>query len=312
MSLRPLIPAPYFRAAFPWWALVAVATATALLSLPFAAAQTTSATMGLLGPVVAVEEYQVDVDTGERQLVRLWTFDAAGILVERVAYQYDIRDGSLRWRLVTLFDAGQRLAAVTYNAADEPTGQTVYRYDDAGRLVEERSVDAAGVETQRTHYEHDGAGHLIRARYYRAGALDRSREFDHDDEGALIEEREFDAEGRLRQLDVYVVPGVEYEYVAYDEGGEVEMSGRGIEGEFSSTLLEAFDPEGSLLEAYEWVYDARGRLLEHRSEGDWGEEYLTYTYDDDAWGNWVRTTTSEDYGYGPEVSEIRERVISYY
>jgi YD repeat-containing protein len=282
-----------------------------LLCLSLAIAQSTLAVMGLSGPITAVEEYQVDVDTGERQLVRLWTFDAAGILVERVFYQYDIRDGSLRWRQVTLFDAGERLATVVYNAAGEPTGQTVYRYDEAGNMVEELSVDAGGVETWRTHYEYDPVGRLLGLAQYRAGALERSVELDYDASGALIEEREFDVEGRLRQLDRYLVPGVEYEYVAYDEGGEVEMSGRGMKGEFGPTLIEVLDPDGTLLELYEWVYDDRGRLLEHRTEGDWGEEYLTYTYDDDAWGNWVRTTTSEDYGYGPEVSEIRERVISY-
>jgi YD repeat-containing protein len=131
---------PSIRPVHPWGALLAAALA-ALLALPAASAQTTSETLDLIGPVAALEEYRWFPGTTERALFRTWAFDEAGVAIERVIFVYDWRDGSLRERRVTLFDAGQPLATVAYDADDEPTGQTVFRYDGEGRLVEEVTVD---------------------------------------------------------------------------------------------------------------------------------------------------------------------------
>jgi YD repeat-containing protein len=111
----------------------------------------------------------------------------------------------------------------------------------------------------------------------------------------------------------YSVPGLEHEYVQYDEEGEVEATGRMVENAFGTVLIEVFGPDGSVVETYAWTYDERGRVLERRSVYDEGEieELLTYAYDDDDRGNWVRETTSEDYGAGPEPYEVRERTITY-
>jgi YD repeat-containing protein len=303
---------PSIRPVRPWGALAAAALA-ALLALPAASAQTTSETLDLTGPVAAVEEYRWFPDTTERELFRTWAFDEAGVAIERVIFVYDWRDGSLRERRVTLFDAGQPLATVAYDADDEPTGQTVFRYDGEGRLVEEVTVDGEGVETRRIAYEHDAAGNVVRVAQYRGGALDRTVERDHDADGARLEERRFDGEGRLNQVSRYTVPGLEHAYEQLDEEGEVEATGRVIEGAFGTVLIEVLAPDGTLVESYAWSYDDRGRVLERRSVYDGGEieELLTYAYDDDERGNWVRQTTHEDYGDGPELYEIHERVISY-
>lgn len=270
-------------------------------------------TMALSGPVAAVDEYRWYPDTTERELFRTWTFDEAGVATERVIYVYNWRDGSLRERLVTLFDAGEPLATVAYDATDEPTGQTVFRYDGQGRLLEEVTVDAEGAETRRTAVEHDAAGNVVRMEQYLDGALDRTVERDYDTNGGLLEERILDAEGRLSEVARYIVPDLEYESVQYNEEGEVEATGRGIASAFGDVLLEVLDPDGNVMESYAWSYDERGREVERRGVYDEGllEELLTYAYDDDNWGNWVRQTTHEDYGDGPEVVEIRERVITY-
>jgi YD repeat-containing protein len=303
---------PSIRPVHPWGALLAAALA-ALLALPAASAQTTSETLDLIGPVAALEEYRWFPGTTERALFRTWAFDEAGVAIERVIFVYDWRDGSLRERRVTLFDAGQPLATVAYDADDEPTGQTVFRYDGEGRLVEEVTVDGEGVETRRIAYEHDAAGNVVRVAQYRGGALDRTVERDHDADGARLEERRFDGEGRLNQVSRYTVPGLEHAYEQLDEEGEVEATGRVIEGAFGTVLIEVLAPDGTLVESYAWSYDDRGRVLERSSVYDGGEieELLTYAYDDDERGNWVRQTTHEDYGDGPELYEVHERVIGY-
>lgn len=285
----------------------------ALLAGAAAWAQTTSETLGLVGPVAAMEEYRWFPGTNERALFRTWAFDAAGVATERVLYQYSWQDGSLQARSVTLYDAGQPLATVVYDADDEPTGQTVFRYDGDGRLVEEVTVDADGVETRKVVYAHDAAGHVVRIEQYRDGALDRTVERDVDATGDALEERRFDAEGRLEHVGRYTVPGIEQTYEQYDEEGEVVATGRAVEGPFGDASIEVLDPDGAVVESYTWTYDERGRVLERRSVYDGGEieELLTYAYDDDDRGNWVRRTTDEDYGDGPEVYEIHERAITY-
>jgi len=284
-----------------------------LLAGSSAWAQTTSASMDLTGPVAALEEYRWYPDTTERELFRTWAFDAAGVATERVIYLYNWRDGSLRERRITLFDAGEPLATVAYDADDQPIGQTVFRYDGEGRLVEEVTVDAEGAETRRIVYEHDAAGNILRATLYQGGALARTVERDFDANGALLEERTFDAEGRLSEVDRYLVPGLEYAYEQYAEEGEVEATGRVIRNAFGTVLIEVLNPDGSFEESYAWTYDERGREVEYRTVYDKGQidVLLSYVYEDDDRGSWVRQTTTEDSGDGPELYEIRERVITY-
>jgi len=38
---------------------------------------------------------------------------------------------------------------------------------------------------------------------------------------------------------------------------------------------------------------------------------LTYAYEDDERGNWIRRVTTEDLGNGAETYEIRDRTIRY-
>ncbi len=293
-------------------ALTAVALSV-LVAPSLGWAQTTLETLDLTGPVAAVEEYREFPDTTDRQLFQTWAFDASGFATERVFFLYDFRDGSVRGRQVTSYDGGRPLATVAYDADEEPTAQTVYRYDGEDRLTEEVAVDAEGVETRRVVYEHDAAGHVVRTTQYRNGELDRSSEADYDADGDLLERRDLDAEGRLTRVSRYDASGLEREYVQYDEEGEVEATGRVIEGEHGTVLIEVFDADGNVSESYAWTYDELGRVLERRSVYDDGDaqERLTYAYDDDAQGNWIRQTTTEDLGNGPELYEIRDRTITY-
>ncbi len=285
----------------------------ALLAGTAAWAQTTLETLDLTGSVALVEEYRWYPGTTERQLFRSYAFDEGGVATERVVYLYSFSDDSLRERQVTRYDAGRRVATVAYDADDQPTGETVYGYDGDGRLIEEITVDGDGVEKSKTAYEHDAAGNVVRITQYRGGELVRTVERDYDRDGGLLEERRFDDEGRLRQIERYGVPSLEHEYVRYDEEGAVEATGRVIENAYGTVLIEVLDPDGNLDESYAWTFDARGRVLERRSVYDEGqrEDLLTYAYEDDDRGNWVRETTSEDLGNGLEVYEIRERVITY-
>jgi hypothetical protein len=284
--------------------LVVVGSATA--------APTTTDTLDLVGAIATVEEFREFPGSTPRQRVRAFAFDEAGLATERLVLQYD-GEGSLQTRQVTAFEGGEPVRAVVYDAQDEPIGQTDYHYDEQGRLAEEVTVDVEGVETRRAVYAYDEAGNMVRAMQFRDGKLDRSVERVYDANGGLIEERLHDAEERLTEQRSYSVPDLEHTYMQYDEDGEIAATGSMVEGEFGPVLIEVQGPEGTVVESYAWTYDERGRVIERRAVYDGGEveEVLAYTYEDDDQGNWVRQTTTEDLGVGPQPYEIRERVITY-
>jgi hypothetical protein len=292
--------------------LAAVLAAVTLLLAGSVRGQTTVETLGLTGPVSAMDIYREFPGTTDRQHMFRWTFDEAGLATERVYFTYSFMDGSLSGRWVTTYDAGLPLATVIYDADDQPTDQTVFRYDGEGRMTAQITVDAEGVETRRNEYERDADGNVVRETWTRDGALYATFERTYDASGEVIEERRFDEENRLVEVDTYTVPGREYESIRYDEDGEVESTGRGIESEDGTVLLEVLAPDGSVDESYAFAYDDKGRLTERRSTyGEGDVELLTYTYEEDDRGNWVRRVTMEDLGNGAEVYEIREREITY-
>jgi len=284
----------------------------ALLLAAMASAQTTAENLDLAGPVATVEEYRGFPGTTERQLLQTWAFDEDGLATERVYYAYSFRDGSLRSRQVTTYEAGRPLETVVLDADDELTGETVYRYDDQNRLTEEVTVDADGTETRRVTYERDGAGNVVRQVQYADGAVRRTIENDYDADGGLIEQRRYDEEGRLYEVETYTVPDLEHDYVRYDEEGEVQATGSVVESEAGTLSIVQLGPDGEVAESYAFAYDENGLQIERRDVygGDETSAYR-YQYEFDERGSWIRQVTTEDLGNGVETYEIRERVIAY-
>ena len=292
--------------------LAAVLAAATLLLAGSGRAQTTVESLGLTGPVAAMDVYREYPGSTDRQLMFRWTFSEAGLATERVYFTYSFMDGSLRSRQVTTYDAGRPLATVVLDADDEPTGQTVYRYDDQNRLTEEVTVDADGVETRRVAYERDGAGNVVRQVQYVDGAVRRTVENDYDADGGLIEQRRYDEEGRLYEVETYTVPDLEHDYVRYDEEGEVVATGSVVESEAGTVSIVQLGPDGEVAESYAFAYDENGLQIERRDVYGGGETSVyRYAYEVDERGSWIRQVTTEDLGNGVETYEIRERVITY-
>ncbi len=292
--------------------LVALVALITLSLAPSASAQATAENLDLTGPVASVEEYRWYPGTTERQLFQTWSFDEDGLVTERVYYAYSYRDGSLRSRQVTTYEAGWPQATVVLDADDEPTGQTVYRYDDQGRMIEQATVDAEGVETRRVAYERDGAGDVVREVQYADGAVRRTSENAYDAEGGLIEQRSYDEEGRLYEVETYTVPDLEHDYVRYDAEGEVEATGSVVDSDVGTLSMVQVGPDGEVAETYEFAYDESGLQIERRDAyGDGETSVYSYAYEFDGHGSWVRKVTTENLGNGPETYEIHERVITY-
>jgi hypothetical protein len=282
-----------------------------LLAAP-ASAQSTAASLGLIGDVAAVREFHETPGDSERQLRTEIRFAPDGAVVEDVTTTYALSDGSLRRRVVTSYDAaGYRQEQVTLGPDGALLGRTAYGYDAGGHEVERVSYDADGNETLRTDTERDAAGRVLRALLYRAGVLERSTERRYDAEGRLLEERTLEADGVPLQEHVYTEPGRAYDFVTYFEG-EIDERGQVVldaEGRFLS--VASYDADGELAYVIEWTRDDTGRELERRDVTDGRESRTISAYTFDAVGNWVRIEVSEDDGAGSEIFEVRDREIDY-
>ena len=301
--------------------LLALTACLTLASL--ALAQSSAAeSMGFVGPVASMTSYQTYEPAEEEPRLRQeWTFSPEGQVTSMVLYSYSFMDGSLRFRGVTAYDADGR-RTVRENVAPDGSivGTTTFAYDGEGREVEERVLDENGTETRRMVSAYDGAGNLVAREFYRDGELTGRNEYDYDGEGRRIAARRFDAAGTLERETTYTVPDLEYERVAYGEDGEVEERTVVVEGEHGVVSAETFLPDGTLDNATYFDYDEAGRIVRREDAVTYevlGEEQrdssvTVYEYEFDDVGNWVRRTTLEDRGMGPEPIDLRVREFTYH
>lgn len=283
-------------------------------ALASAAAQVTTETADLLGPVATVTEFREFPDSTERNVFQTMSYDPSGTALERVTFSYSFMDGSLRSRLVTTYDeAGKRLAQVTLDPEGNPLAQTVYRYDDEGNLQEEASYDAEGTETRRSTYERDANGNVVVWQLYVGGELDQRTEYDYDEQGRVLEEREYE-DGQLTEIETYSDPGRVSEFIEYDEEGNVESTGTVVESEHGTERWEIYDGDGNLEWDMTWTYDENGLTLERREVDGEGDQILyTHAYEFDENGNWIRMVVTEEYKDFPATTyEIRDREITYH
>jgi len=303
--------------------LVLLALASCLAFASPALAQPSDAErMGFVGPVASVATYQTyEPEEEEPRLRQELTFAPDGQVTSMVVYSYSFMDGSLRFRGVTSYDAEGR-RTVRENVAPDGTivGSSTFAYDGEGREVEERVLDENGTETRRLVSAYDGAGNLVAREVYRDGELAGRNEYDYDGEGRRIAARRFDGDGTLATERTYTVPDLEYELLEYGEDGEVEERNVVVAGEHGTLSAETFLPDGTLDNATYFAYDEAGRLVRREDAVTYevlGEEQrdssvTAYEYELDDVGNWVRRTTIEDMGMGPEPIALQVREITYH
>jgi YD repeat-containing protein len=291
-------------------AIRGLATLLALLLASASLAQSSAASLGLVGDVAAVREFHrfADDDFRLRSETR---FGPGGLVVEQVSYAYDGRDGSLQTRIVTSYDAtGRRVEQQVFGPDGALRGATTYRYDAAGFEVAAATVDAAGVETSRSETERDGAGRPLRALRYRDGVVERRIERRYDADGRLVEERSFAEEDRPTGVSTYSVPGRAYDFVTYDDEGAIDEQGT-VELDADGRMLAVVSRDAAGVERYTiaFTYDAAGREVERRDVTDGETSVVRSVYTFDGLGNWILLQVFEDYGAGDELYEERERAI---
>lgn len=301
--------------------LLALASWATLATLAMAQASDAEE-MGFTGPVASVTIYQTyEPEEEEPRLRQEWTFSPEGAVTSMVFYSYSFMDGSLRFRGVTSYDAdGRRTVREDIAPDGSIVGTTTFAYDGEGREVEERVLDETGAETRRVVSAYDGAGNLVARESYRDGELVGRTEYDYDGEGRRIAARRFDDAGTLERETTYTVPDLEYEMVEYGEDGEIEGRTVVVEGEHGTLSAETFLPDGTLDNATYFGYDEAGRIVRREDAVTYevlGEEQrdssvTVYEYAFDDVGNWVRRTTLEDMGMGPEPIELQVREFTYH
>lgn len=276
------------------WIGVAAAPAHAYPPVPEACAReawgTTFTDRGgleLNGPVTrcVVKQHAV---LGRKEVFH---FDSAGRIVEHL--QED-RLGHPESRERHVYDAaGRRVETLAYRwhaDALPDTGlvrHSRYRYED-GRILEERIGGRAG-DPVRVVHACDG-GDVVRSSTMADGSLVEERwAMERDDAGRIVETRRT-VGGRLIERQVVTHDPPWRERTTYrdgvrvahgserlDEAGRVrEIVDHRLDGSQAPWRRLRFDASGRLTDGIE--YDASGNV---RSES-------TFTYGDDAYGNWIR------------------------
>jgi len=265
---------------------------------------------GLSGPVahVLTEEESEDAARRARSEAR---YDEAGHLQELVTFAYDFRDGSLRSRSVTTYDAGRRLLRETTDAAGDVTATTLYRYDEQDRLVEAITYDAAGAVSARQTSAYDAAGRLVRHEEHRGAGLIRAQDLTYRDDGTPHTHETYDGDGSLLWTRAYADGGLSYEELEYDDGVVERRSAVRLDERGEVVEVLEFDEDGAVVERATYTYDERGVLVEDRWETDLTgrpSQYVTeYAYEFDGRGSWTVRRTIE---FGEVVSTLF-RTISY-
>jgi hypothetical protein len=251
------------------------------------------------------------------------------------------------WRKVSFDTQGRKTEEVIYTSGI-PTFRTTYAYDNVGRKIEEIEYRQGSRLFSRSITVHGARGNIVSETRYNA-------------ENAVVGRwvYNYGSNGKVDKVVFYNQLGEEggKKTFSYDEkGGKIEESeglhSRGTAHKRISvynnngylTKVDAFDPDGILLDRVTFKYDAVGNLIEDSRYDSKGrvssrsvlsydsqkrlisrEEYaangslhsaLRYEYEVDSYGNWTRRVALKR-SMNSEVSdsqiiEVIYRSITYY
>lgn len=158
-------------------------------------------------------------------------------------------------------------------------------YDENGRVILQSSFSPDGLLTEKFVLEYDDSGHVVHETYF-------------IDEGNPTEEKsyEFDENGRVvRQLKHYIDGSADTTSFTYNQDGfltdkitindEDEVETRETFAYCGNKLIkhEIVDQEGNILLSEDFLYDEKGKLIEHIKDDEEGGEYfkLVTKYNED-------------------------------
>jgi len=225
------------------------------------------------------------------------TFDEKGNLTEQSSYDVDKKqEQKLGWGH-SYDDKGRETQTLFYDADGRLTNTGVIVYDDKERRAETTQINPDGSINHIQAYFYDDKGNKIRESHRNADGTARNNIFrSYDERRRVVEEIFYDGKGAMNHRSV----------LTYDEHGE----------KVSWTVHK---PDGTFVLMFKksQVYDAKGRVtaVTYYASDNAVTSKESFSYEDDAHGNWIKRTTSREVFKKDRVlseSEVVYRTLTYF
>lgn len=222
----------------------------------------------------------------ERTWIRLTKYNAAGFKTE---YTEKNNKDSINYKIVyTYFPKDKKSEAAYFNRQLKPTTKTIYIHDDKNFKIEEIQHSPEGQVSRRYTYAYNDKGNLTTLTgYQKDGALMSKSSYKYDVNG-FKSEYSYESPGYATSTTIFINDA---------KGNNIEEiwgNGRGV---IDYRFVRTYDDKGNKIKE------------EKYKGGDTLSSTVTWKYEYDKNGNWIKRTQTTSSG---EDFQIEERVITYY
>lgn len=260
-----------------------------------------------------LEDVEADED-GQARFRRQYVYDAVGNLVEVIVYG---RQGEREYAFPSSYQCSGGVVEETISGTGidrskvtqriDSTTTTTYSFDLRGNHI---ATDFRGFSHNATKYHYDNKGQLLRweeIMYGNDDTLYRRRVYDPHDN--LLEHFRWDSHGKLEENEItfYTVRGAG---VSPPTG----KSHRIVESDRDGRIARVYsDPENAREANLSFTYDTNGNFLSVSLTMMGSKLDLSYRYEYDREGNWIKRDESSEAGpLGPATHSTTTRTIEYY
>lgn len=231
---------------------------------------------------------------------------------------------------VTYDERGNEIERNTSLIQGSFVSKEVRTYDAKANLIESVLSTDAGVSERRV-YAYEG-GKLIRVDFYDAGGKVESKQFNsYGKDGVLLEEKylmgtkafgktiyKYDQIGNLSEVAFYAPDGKKSIAVMGPCLGTHRVTYT-YNDERKPIRIAHHDPDGEVKWSWEYSYDSKGMITTEIIQYLSSRQSLAYVYEYDSRGNWIKKTTTTDFGIKSSAriaprstAAVTSREISYY
>jgi hypothetical protein len=262
----------------------------------------------LLGPVRSVRSQTIDYkDETLKQSLGIWqtesvTYDEKGNEIER---NTSLAQGSMVGKEVRTYDAKANLIQSILSTDAGVSERRVYAYE-GGKLINIVSYDANGKVDSRQLNSYSKDGLLLEEKYFAGGSAFGKTVFKYDRIGNLSEMAFYLPNGTKAIALMGPCHGAHRMTYAYNE-------------QRKPAQIASYEPNGDLKEKWQYAYDSKGLITSDSFEYVGSRQTSVYVYEYDSRGNWIKKTTTTDFGIKSSAriaprstASVTSREISYY
>lgn len=182
-----------------------------------------------------------------------------------------------------------------------------YTYNATGKLIQNCATDPNGDTSFRWIYKYDSKKNNTEIERYGSSKLEGKMVMKYDIKGNMIEEKRFDEEGKLEEINTFI----------YDAGNhKIEETTTNTEGKVYRKISYKYDALGNNIEYLSentkvlYSYDKNKNMIKMSVSynGDQTPRETVFTYEYDSQNNWTKETTSDNI----KVNCIATRKYEYY